>query len=129
MAAGALLQEQRPLTLNSPPSRNDLFPSCVEEPKLLISRATRRAEAPGWLLHCQPQNLRGRAQPLPLDGGVAGAAWLVDTQGWCLGLVLKVILSGTAPCWQLGNPKGALVVTNKAVKDTHRSKKIHSLKE
>lgn len=74
-------------------------------------------------------NLRGRAQPLPLEGGVARAAWLVDTQGWCLGLVLKVILSGTAPCWQLCNPKGALVMTNKAVKDTHRSKKIHSLKE
>lgn len=45
------------------------------------------------------------------------------------GWLLKVILPGTAPCWQLCDPKRALAVTNEAVKDAYRSKKIHSLKE
>lgn len=44
-------------------------------------------------------------------------------------LLLKVILLGTAPCWQLCDPKRASAVTNKAVKNAHRYKKIHSLKE
>lgn len=99
-----------------------LFASSVKDPRLLNqnSREKRMVEAPGWFLTgCLSP--RGWGTCPPCGWLCCRAAWLVDLQVAIWGLLLKVIifLPGTAPCWQLCDPKRALEVTNKAVKDTH----------
>lgn len=75
-------------------------------------------------------NLRGRAPAPSLWTAVLpGQPGVLTFRVAVWDLLLKVMLAGTAPCQRLCNPKRALAVTNSAIKDAHRSKKIYSLKE
>lgn len=84
------------------PSKNLPVSVPVKDPRLLSSSEKRITEAPGWFTYCLPQTSGVGHLPLP----VARAAWLVDTQGCCLGLLLKVILSEQHPAGGFVAQKG-----------------------
>lgn len=127
------MQKQGLGTLTSCLQGTDLFVSFVKDPKLLNqnSREKRMVEALGWFIFWLPEPSGLGHLPLPVDGAVARQTGWLACRVAVWGLLLKVIifLPGTAPRWQLCDPKRAFAVTNKAVKDAPRSKKIHSLKE
>lgn len=72
---------------------------------------------------------RAQAPDPPFGRWCFQGSLAVEPQGCCSELIAQGNYIPSAPCWRLCNPKRALAMTNKAVKEAPTSKKIHSLKE